>query len=126
MCLVSPFSCCFYQDLLVQAIQTTNQTATITNLEPCLRYWVRVSAINCGSSVDSALQRVDLLGTTENFMFFILLEQGEMCQAWVEAQFLGDVEGEVSLQLSQCELNALCMADSVLRCGMNHTDAEYQ
>lgn len=87
---------------------------------------MRVSAINCGSSVDSALQRVDLLGTTENFMFFILLEQGEMCQAWVEAQFLGDVEGEVSLQLSQCELNALCMADSVLRCGMNHTDAEYQ
>lgn len=87
---------------------------------------MRVAAINCGSHIISSPKLVDLAETAD-FMFVIVLEEGEECGRWiVEDQTLVGVRGEVTLQLEQCELQVPCTADTVLSCSRNHTNAEYR
>lgn len=92
--------CNFLQSLIIHTVQTTNQTVSIPNLEPCLRYWVRVSAVLCDASVNSDPKRIDLR-KEEDFTFLIRLEERGECSDWVlQGSVLLDVQGEVSSQLS--------------------------
>lgn len=110
----------------MQTIRTIDQSIILHDLDPCLRYWVEVSTINCGSSVSSSPQLVDLMEAS-SFMLFIALEGSDECATWVsESQNLADVRREVMSRLAQCELHVMCMADSALSCGRNHTNAEYR
>jgi hypothetical protein len=114
------------QGLFVDSVQTTSQSVIIGDVNPCLRYWVLVSAVNCGSRVDSSPKLVDL-GEVDEFMFVIVLEERDVCATWIlEDGITAYVHREVTSQLLQCQLQVLCTADNVLSCGTNHTDVEYR
>ena len=85
-----------------------------------------MSAVNCGSSVDSSPQLLDVMEVS-SFLLFIVLEDSDECVTWVlENQNLVDVRREVMSQLARCQLHVLCTADSDLSCGRNHTNAEFR
>lgn len=100
---------------------------SIPNLEPCLRYWVRVSAVLCDVNVNSDPKRIDLR-EEEDFSFLIRLGGGDECRDWIlQERVLLDVQGEVSSQLAECGLSqVLCTADDDLSCSTNHSNAMYR
>ena len=111
----------FEQSLRIRTIPTQNgQVQTIPNLDPCLSYFVRVSAVNCGSRVTSDPKLLDLKETTTFSMTLSIPVNLGTCNAWLAT--IGDrgiVDIHASLNrttIQQCRTIAPCFAESTLSC----------
>ena len=108
------------------SLRTNNLSVVISNLDPCQRYWVTVSSVNCGSKITSSPREIGLQEEA-HFRFFIILDMGDSCSTWVQQeQNLAEVERAVATELENCSLDVMCSADNGLSCGSNHTDAVYR
>lgn len=109
------------QSLRVDTIPTqTGQVQTIPNLDPCISYFVRVSAVNCGSRVASVPMLLDLKETTAFSMTLSIPVNLGTCNAWLAT--IGDrgiVDIHASLNVTsirRCGTIAPCFAESTLTC----------
>ena len=96
------------------------QVQTISNLDSCLSYFVRVSAVNCGSRVTSDPKLLDLKDTTTFSMTLSIPVNFGTCNAWLA--MIGDsgiMDIHSSLNrttIQQCTIIAPCFAESTLTC----------
>ena len=109
------------QNLRTRAIPTqSGQIQTISNLDPCLAYFVRVSAVNCGFRVTSDPMLLDLKDSAPFSMTLSIPMNLGTCNSWLA--LIGD-RGIVDIHNSlndtsfrQCSTIAPCFAESTLNC----------
>lgn len=104
--------------LMNNTLQTSTQTILLQNLEPCQKYWVTVTSVNCGFRATSNHQLIGLYDPTD-FEFYVVLEASEECDRWLsenKEQALAEIRREIADQLSQCGQLVSCLANGTLSC----------
>ena len=103
---------------------------TINALDPCLSYWVVVTAIDCTSRLSSAPSLVGVFEPTQ-FKFVISVEDAAPCRVWVADNFatkISDIQQTINsgLEDSGCGRAASCMANSRFTCDGDSSIINYE
>jgi hypothetical protein len=109
------------QSLRTRTIPIQNgQIQTISNLDPCLSYFVRVSAVNCGSRVTSDPMLLDLKDSAPFSMTLSVPVNLGTCNAWVASigdRGIADIHNSLnSTSIARCGTIAPCFSESTLTC----------
>ena len=109
------------QSLRIDTIPAqTGQVQTIPNLDPCFSYFVRVSAVNCGSRVTSDPMLLDLKETTALSLTLSIPVNLGTCNTWLTTngdRGIMDIHASLNrTSIQQCATIAPCFAESTLTC----------
>lgn len=118
------------QGLLVRSFQTNQSRVTIDALNPCLSYWVVVTAIDCTSRFRSSPIFVELFDPAQ-FQFEISIQDAAPCRVWVADNFatkISDIQQTINsgLEDSGCGRAASCMANSRFTCDGDSSIINYE
>ena len=108
------------QTLLVDVTRTNNKLVTIPNLDPCSAYFVRVSAVTCGTRVTSDVQLLDLYDTTAFSVTVSIPTTFDTCKTWIATltgRGIADIEASLNrTSFERCRTFAPCYANSSFYC----------
>ena len=111
------------QTLLVDVMRTNDVVVNIPSLNPCSAYFVRVSAVNCGTRVTSDPMLLDIFDSTSFSTCLSIPASFDTCDAWV-ANISGRDIRDIQISLNrtsfqQCGYFAPCFAYSTFNCSEN-------
>ena len=105
------------QALLSDVMRTNNQLVTIPNLDACSAYFVRVTAVNCGTRITSDAMLLDLHDTSFFSMTVSIPSTFDTCVSWISSITIANVQSALnSTSLQRCGYLAPCFTDSNLTC----------
>ena len=100
--------------------RTNNQLVTIPTLNPCSAYFVRVSAVTCGTRVTSDVQLLNLFDTTPFSATVSIPTSFDTCKTWIATltgRGIPDIEASLNrTSFEQCQTFAPCYANSSFNC----------
>ena len=107
------------QTLLSNMVRTNDLQMTFNSLDPCIAYYVQVSAVTCGTRITSDAMLIDLLDSSALSINLSLDDSITTCNAWVASNTnskIMDVENHLRvISLQRCTAIP-CLTYSSLTC----------